>query len=137
MNIGVQRRVQQPLWLDQNYVRESNQGAHLENIVVLRHPIPIPPLSGVFVNVGVRLKDVEAILVARKIRSHDNLPIILVGLVKDPLDEVGPHGSRMLEEVKYIPNTATFVLRIPHALEEASRPMTSSANHHRLVVVLL
>ena len=87
--------------------------------------------------IGVRFKEVEAVFVAREICSHDHLPIFPVGLVELSLDEVGPHGSGMLEEVKEMPNTATFGIGIAHGLEVTGGPMTRGADDHRLVVVLL
>jgi len=89
------------------------------------------------VDIGIRFEAVEAVLVACEIRSHDNLPIFPVGLVKDPLDEVGPHGGRVDVKLKDIANAVAFVPGFPHPKEEIRCPMAGGADHHRLVVVLL
>ena len=50
-------------WIRINEI-ENSRRTHLENIVVFCDPIPIPPLGGVFMDIGIRFEEVEAVLVA-------------------------------------------------------------------------
>ena len=50
-------------WIRTNET-ENGWCTHIEDIVIFCYPVPVPPLSSVFMDMGIRFEEVETVLVA-------------------------------------------------------------------------